>query len=302
MIKKWGFFLILVVFMSMSMVQCGSPPYKPEAVTDNNDCDTTKTLSTSDPYKNSWKLVWSDEFDDSSLDTKKWLYVTGKEDEDSLIYNTTRNENVKVENGSLILRINKENYDENTSFTSGRVQTKSLYEPKFGKIEARIKFPAAYDVEAVFKMLGTSYVDKSSLPKCGEIDIAKHTGNADIITGSLSWFNSGKNKKDMIHSEPEVPDADQYHVYAVEWTESYIRWYVDDEEYCYANITDVELPDCKNNIKDNSAFHEPFFIDLSLGLQDSKKNKYLNSDEDFSEEMSIDYVRVYSSERQNLEK
>src|SRR4051812_19607516 len=60
---------------------------------------------------NQWRLVWSDEFDDTGLpDAKKWDYEEGFIRNEEPQYYTKRKENVRVENGTLVIEVRKEKY------------------------------------------------------------------------------------------------------------------------------------------------------------------------------------------------
>lgn len=81
-----------------------------------------------------WKLVWSDEFGGSKLDYSKWeaeVNAFGGGNQELQIY-TDRNENVRVDNGRLILEARKDNYGiagygiagTVREYSSGRIRSK----------------------------------------------------------------------------------------------------------------------------------------------------------------------------------
>lgn len=105
----------------------------------------TKASTQSDMYK----LVWSDEFNGSELDTSIWNYNYGNGDNvagwgnNELEYYTDDKSNVKVQNGSLIITAKAEK-DENgktVRYTSGRLNTSGKASFKYGRMEAKLKFP-----------------------------------------------------------------------------------------------------------------------------------------------------------------
>jgi beta-glucanase (GH16 family) len=83
-------------------------------------------------------LVWSDEFDGSSLDYGKWdcqVNAFGGGNQELQLY-TDRPRNVRVENGCLVLEAHRERFGvEGTmrEFTSGRVRTKHRGDGKYGR-------------------------------------------------------------------------------------------------------------------------------------------------------------------------
>ncbi len=69
-------------------------------------------------------VVWSDEFDGDTIDSATWTYdVSGKGfGNGQLEYDTARQENSYIENGSLVIEARREDYFGN-SFTSARMLT-----------------------------------------------------------------------------------------------------------------------------------------------------------------------------------
>lgn len=81
-------------------------------------------------------------------------------------------------------------------------------------------------------MLGTNR-DKVGWPACGEIDIMENVGfdpdtiHANIHTKAYNHMK-GTNKGSKIKGEKPY---EQYHVYAIEWHENRIDFFLDDEKY-----------------------------------------------------------------------
>ena len=74
-----------------------------------------------------------------------------------------------------------------------------------------------------------------------------------------------------------------YHVFAVEWTENQIDFFVDD--YLYNRIK-------KSDVPGQWVYDHPFFMILNVAVG----GNYLgnpNSGTPFPQKMTIDYVRVY---------
>ena len=142
----------------------------------------TSTLEQVEAYiavKHNWgeyELVWSDEFDGTDLDRSVWDYNTGGGGwgNQELQYYTDRTENVRVEDGNLVIEARKEKYD-NRDYTSGRILSKGKKEFLYGKFEARIKFPGGKGTWPAWWMMGGSM----NWPACGEIDIQEHVGSQD---------------------------------------------------------------------------------------------------------------------------
>jgi beta-glucanase (GH16 family) len=108
-----------------------------------------------------WKLVWSDEFqrpDGSAPDPTKWSYETGGNGwgNNELEYYTDRTNNVRIEDGKLVIEARQENFGGRT-ITSGRLLTKNKGSWTYGRFEARIKIPRGPGVWPAFWMLGTGH-------------------------------------------------------------------------------------------------------------------------------------------------
>jgi beta-glucanase (GH16 family) len=59
---------------------------------------------------NGWDLIWSDEFNGTSLDGSKWQLELNEGDHGLSAY-TNRSQNLSVSDGCLVLQAQKENYN-----------------------------------------------------------------------------------------------------------------------------------------------------------------------------------------------
>ena len=124
-----------------------------------------------------YKLVWSDEFEGSSIDNSKWTYDLGGNGwgNNELECYTNRADNAYVADGMLHIKALKESY-QGSQYTSARMKTKGLFEFQYGYVEARIALPAFPGIWPAFWMLGQN-IDQVSWPACGEIDILEAINN-----------------------------------------------------------------------------------------------------------------------------
>ena len=136
-------------------------------------------------------------------------------------------------------------------------------------------------------MLGDD-IEKSSWPKCGEIDIMENIGKEPgIVHGTI--HGPGYSAAKGISSSYTLADnqkfADDFHVFALEWEPKAIRFYVDD--HLYATRTPADLPPETKWVYDH-----PFFILLNVAV-----GGYWPGNPDtstvFPQTMLVDYVRVY---------
>ncbi|RUA10627.1 MAG: hypothetical protein DSY82_04530 [Flavobacteriia bacterium] len=157
---------------------------------------------------NSYKLVWSDEFDkEGKPDPEKWNYELGFIRAHEKQYYTDSLKNVRVENGNLIIEAYKEKIKNNTppfferpayvdqidsaDYTSASITTRGKKTWKYAKIDIRAKLPKGRGLWPAFWMLGQNW-GKIPWPKCGEIDIMEHVGfDPETIYGTVSVHSIG---------------------------------------------------------------------------------------------------------------
>lgn len=282
--KKFNFKSILisslVISTHLSLTTC---TYAINAVDSNRSTDS--------------KLIWNDEFDGETINHENWAYDIGIGNNgwgnNELQYYTNRTDNVRIENGNLIIEAKKENYKDK-NYTSARLKSKGLQEFTYGRIEARIKLPSDQGIWPAFWMLGSNFSSDADWPYCGEIDIMENVSKQKDIWGTLHWNNNGPN---TYGKNLSIENVEDYHVYAIEWTSSYIKWYVDDILYNTAIIGPVYLNEnsyyiSSNTIANNDAFHKPFFILLNLAVGGNWP-KSPDDTTEFPAKMFVDYVRVY---------
>lgn len=177
-----------------------------------------------------WKLAWSDEFEYSGApDTAIWSYELGYIRNSELQKYTNSLENVRVEDGICIIECKLE---DDSTITSGSINTKGKRDIKYGRIEVRAKIPSSLGSWPAIWLLGNN-IREVGWPACGEIDIMEHVGydplkiHANIHTKAYNHKN-GITKGNTI--ETEEPWSD-FHVYAMNWYEERIDFFFDDSLY-----------------------------------------------------------------------
>ena len=199
--------------------------------------------------KTGWTLYWSDEFNDTALDTSvwtaediKWPY-SGEEE-----YYTPREENLKLESGNLVITALKESYS-GAEYTSGRINTKTKIESAYGYIEARMKMPYGKGMWPAFWLL----MEPSVYPTYyGEIDVMEMVGGGsgkdNMLYGTCHWGETGI-VSDGGNTSLVWPAklSDDFHVYAVEWDATSMKWYFDGSLYHTADITGTEQTELHQN-------------------------------------------------------
>ncbi len=239
-------------------------------------------------------LVWNDEFNNTgSPDTTKWGYDLGDGCPDicgwgnrELEYYTRRPENVRVENGNLIIEAIKENR-KGRNFTSAKLVTKNKGDWQYGRIEVRAKLPTGKGTWPAIWMLPTINERQSKWPADGEIDIMEQVGydpfmiHGTVHTNAYNHVNNTQKGGDI-----EVIDAvSDFHIYKIEWSADKIEWYVDDSMYFTF----------ENEIKGNDEwpFDRQFHLILNIAVGGTWGGSRGVDPDIWPQKLEIDYVRVY---------
>jgi beta-glucanase (GH16 family) len=252
-----------------------------------------------------WKLVWSDEFNDPGLpNAKKWTYEVGFiRNRESQYYTKARKENARVEDGMLIIESHKERFKnpdyqpskrsrrwkysrEFADYTSASLTTLGKAHWRYGRIEVRAKLPTGRGTWPAIWMLGTNIRDVG-WPRCGEIDIMENVGfdpnriHANIHTKKYNHMRKTNKGAKIIVDKP----FDKFHVYAVEWSPQKIKFDVDDELYFIYE-----------NEKSGVAawpFDKDHYLILNTAIGGAWGGQKGIDDSIFPQRFLIDYVRVY---------
>ena len=231
------------------------------------------------------KLVWSDEFDGTTLNLDNWTYELGDGCPNLCGWGNNElqeytDDNHRLEDGILIISAKK---GSNSNYTSTRIITKGKQEFQYGRIEARVKVPSGGGMWPAFWALGND-IETNSWPNCGEIDIVEYVGKnpGQIFTSVHTPSSYGNTVNSMITNVPNVED--DFHKYAVDWNQNFIDFFFDDiRVYTYSVQT-------KN--QNTWPFNKPFFLIINLAIGGNFGGP-VASDLMFPREFIIDYVRVY---------
>ena len=231
-----------------------------------------------------YKLLWSEDFNGNSLDMNNWnIEVNGDGGgNNEKQYYTDSSKNIEVSNGTLKIHALRESYN-GKSYTSGRINTMNKQSFQYGKIEARIKLPRFTGSWPAFWMLGSNY-EKVGWPRCGEIDIMEAINDNNNIYANLHWQNKSM-QGDTSGLAYDIGDRTAWHVYGFEWTENYMKFYIDGKYFQSYRIT---------NEKDMEEFTRAHFIILNLAIG-GRWPGYSIDNTAFPDKstMEVDYVRAY---------
>lgn len=253
-----------------------------------------------------WKLDWSDEFDGKAMsppDAKKWGYAEGdggygnRELEDYCAAGSSkapcdpRHPNAYLDGyGHLVIKAVK---TKSGKWTSARLNTEKTRKFQYGRIEARIRLPAAAGLWPAFWLIGVS---TEEWPACGEIDVMENVpGNVPggLGAGAIksTVHGPGYSGVDGVGRTRKFPDGgrvdDGYHDYGAIWSPGKISFYVDDWTKPFFTVTRDAIPAGKAWVYDR-----PFTMILNLAVGGSWP-KDPDATTPNPSVMLVDYVRVW---------
>jgi beta-glucanase (GH16 family) len=253
-----------------------------------------------------YTLVWQDEFNDPrSCDGKaaipnnsRWLYdighgINGWGNNELQYYIPAisgRDTCAKIDNGTLKI-IAKKAGNQVLS-----VKMKSRESWLYGYFEARMKMPSGRGTWPALWMMPAK--DVEGWPFDGEIDIMEYVGyrpntlHCNIHTGTYSYFTGGSPRgasRDVSTAETD------FHVYAMEWTPDYIRFYINGVIYRtgFLDLLQFSFDNDNRGNKNTWPFNVPFFLILNLAWGGDWGGTQGVDESKLPATYEIDYIRVY---------
>ena len=241
------------------------------------------------PYPG-YVLVWSDEFNGTNIDTSVWTHEIGHGFDggwgnNELQYYTNHSDNSYLANGNLVIVARKNHL--NHDYTSARMKTQNKQSFQYGRMEARIKLPQGGNgMWPAFWMLGDD-IANVGWPECGEIDILEAINDFTEVVGALHYGSGSPYIHDYESRtyNPGIDVSTDYHIYAVEWEPTVIRWYFD-------GVNFFTKTDWWNSEPYPAPFNQPFFFILNIAVGGNWPG-YPDASTPFPQTMYVDYVRVY---------
>lgn len=243
-------------------------------------------------------LVWSDEFDGAQLDPEAWFFENG----DGTQYGIPGwgnselqwylEDSAELSEGLLVITAREESVG-GKNYTSARINTRDRFAFKYGRIEARIRFPGGQGIWPAFWMLPQDDV-YGTWAASGEIDVVEAVNlggtGGNTVFGTIHF--GGEFPANVFAGNEYLVPTDataEFHTYAFEWDATEMRWYVDDFLYSTQNAwstTAAPFP---------APFDERFYILFNVAVGGNFPGAPDASTE-FPVTMEVDYVRVYTGE------
>lgn len=232
-----------------------------------------------------YKLVWNDEFDEGTEPGSEWWYETGaggwgnNELQNYVAGYQDSEQLAAVKDGILTITAKKIG----STVYSIRMNTNQSW--KYGYFEARLKLPSGKGTWPAFWMMPKNY---TAWPADGEIDIMEEVGyRPNYVSSAIHCTSYNHTKGTEKTNEMFLETAQtEYHVYALEWTEDYIRTYVDGKQLFY-------FENDKKGNKDTWPFDAAFYLKLNLAWGGNWGGAQGVDESALPATYHIDYVRVF---------
>jgi len=183
------------------------------------------------PKGKKWKLVWSDEFNGTTLDESKWTSHTYK-----VFGGWVTKDAVYLDGrGNLVIKT----YEKDGKYYGGCIGTKGKFQHKYGYWVARCKlsrerghFPAFW-IWAPLLQPGIPEKDMDPAKRGTEIDVMEYffspSSGKHKVHHNLHWIvdRKGKKRQSAGHKADLPGVSEGYHTFAVEWTPKEYVFYVD---------------------------------------------------------------------------
>ena len=255
-----------------------------------------------------WKLIWSDEFNGTGRpDAATWNYEEGfVRNHEAQWYQA---DNAFLQDGLLVIEARKEHRPNPTyradgrywgqqrpdiDYTSACLTSQGKREFLYGRLEVCARIPVDGGSWPAIWTLGSGM----QWPSCGEIDVMEFYRIKDEphILANVAWGNDrpfqpvwNSKKVPFTHfTNRDERWAQRFHVWRMDWDETSIRLYLDDEL-----MNEVPLSTTVNGSvgRHQNPFTRKQYILLNLALGGDCGGEI--DDSAFPMRYEIDYVRIY---------
>jgi beta-glucanase (GH16 family) len=222
------------------------------------------------PPPGSWSLVWSDEFNGSSIDSSKWSWGSlpwGGQHHNDEYASWITPEDSYVSGGSLWLRCRKATGSEfgGYPYSEGFAHSNGKMNYTYGYAEIRARYPTGKGVWPAFWSLPSGWPPEFDIAEYFGSDNRMHMGLAYGTCCPASWNSSN------FYNE----GAQNWHTWGLEWGPGYAIWYKDGavKKTIYASYVPTV----------------PMYLILNSGMRWDA-----DSTTPFPNYFQVDYVRLYT--------
>lgn len=243
-----------------------------------------------------WRLVWSDEF--RTFDSRNWTHQTGDGcqfgicgwgNAEMQLYRPQNTKIVKA-NGANGKALKILLTRENGQIYSSRLVSNGKRSFKYGRFEARIKRDYGAGVWPAWWMLGTQ---GGAWPAIGEIDIMEQRNSEGQNHGTIHWQGADGNYAN--YGGHKGVDGRGWHIYRLDWTPEYLRWFVDGQQFHEVYIG--------GNAGGTNEFNSwPFYMLINLAAGSNASGFTAGQSAagtPMPKDMHVDWIRVWQEEGKN---
>ncbi|KAL4422942.1 hypothetical protein ABPG75_009139 [Micractinium tetrahymenae] len=273
---------------------CSSPPPEPLA---ESPAPPPESPPLPLPPSHEWQLLWADEFDraDPLRPGSCWEAQLG----DGTAYDcpcwgnnerrsyTARPGNVRIEDGQLVIEARWEDPPAlpGQPYTSARIRTAGRFSvcPSPGsaasvRVEARLRctpgpglWPALWMLPETAAGAASGHGEYGSWAASGELDVMEMMNSMQQVIGSIHFGQRWPGIQCLSgHTYLTPEQAGQFHVFAVEWDRTQMRWFLDGQQYFEARSGGGSQGggwwSGGPGAGANSPFDRPFHLLLNLAL------------------------------------
>lgn len=237
---------------------------------------------------------FADEFDGPRVDTGTWLFDThrnkdGWYNNELQYYADGRPENVRIEDGALVIEARRESVQGKVkdwggqAYTSAKLVTRKPY--GYGFYEIRAKLPCGRGMWPAIWMLPTG----EKWPDGGEIDIMEMVGwDANVIHATLHTAAFNHAKGTQRGAQAKLPTAcTQYHNYQLDWRPDSITVGIDGRGH-------MRVKDDQPGGAAAWPFTKPYELILNLAVGGDWGGKKGVDDAALPQRLQVDYVRYWA--------
>ncbi len=175
---------------------------------------------------------------------------------------------------------------EDKEYSSARLISQPSGKWQYAYVEVKAKLPKGRGTwPAIWMMPDASTY--GGWPKSGEIDIMEHVGyDPGVIHGTVHTESFNHVDGTHLSAQKTITDFDEeFHVYAINWTEEEMEFFIDGEKYfSFVNT---------GNGSDDWPFDQDFYLILNVAVGGNWAGKEGVDESIWPQRMEVDYVRVY---------
>ena len=276
-------------------------PPEPKEPTSDDSCPGNVPQS-----HDGYQLIWSDTFDDSSLNLNNWQYmygdgsaygIPGWGNNEIQLYGDS-DANTYLANGCLFI---VPRYDASTNtFFSSRLRSFEKQEFQFGRIDVSFSVPEINGVWPAIWMMPEESI-YGGWPASGEIDLVETKDTtSQILYTTIHYGIENYRTAGRVTNFPflnKLSNVEEHNIISLIWDEDSFSWLVNNNEVYTVNFSALEG-------LDPNPFLESFHMLLNVAVgghfpaQLPVGEEFCNYDDECldSKKLIIDYVAYYSKD------